>query len=331
MTALLGVDAGTTGIKTVDYDCGGRPLARASEPTPGRSPTPGSSEQDMKKTYERVAARPSNGLSDELEVDIGAVGVTGQGSGCWLVDEEGHPVRDAILWNDGRASSIIDEWRANGTYRSYFDRFGDGPFPGMAVPVLSWLGDNEPDTIAAAETVLACKDWIRFRLTGETATDHSDASLMHFAPKEERFDDSIAERTETPTLSAMEPRVQPPTAVAGTITDITAVETGLPEGTPIVTGCMDFVATALASGASSSGAGSSIVGTTLQTQVLTRRPTVEGPPVGYTLVLGINDPGLRAMGAMVGTENIEWAREEIATGLAPQEHRKEGQSGTAWF
>jgi len=78
----------------------------------------------------------------------------------------------------------------------------------------------------------------------------------------------------------MEPRVRRPTTVAGAITDIAAAETGLPEETFVVIGYMDVIATALASGASGSGAESSIVGTTLQTQVLTRRPTIEGPPVG---------------------------------------------------
>jgi len=89
---------------------------------------------------------------------------------------------------------------------------------------------------------------------------------------------------------------------------------------------MGVVAVALASGASSSGAGSSIVGTTLQTQVLTRRPTIEGPPVGYTLALGVDGLGLRAMGAMVGTENIEWAREELATSSSFESVEKRAQA-----
>jgi len=109
MAALLGVDAGTTEIKTVACDGKGRPLARASEPAPGRSPALGSSEQDMEETYERVATTIRL-VCNGIDPDVGAVGVTWQGGGCWLVNEEGRPVRDAIRWNDGRASSIIDEW-----------------------------------------------------------------------------------------------------------------------------------------------------------------------------------------------------------------------------
>ena len=103
----------------------------------------------------------------------------------------------------------------------------------MAVPVLSWLGDNKPDTIAAAETVLACKDWIWVSAHRRDGNRSQRCIVDALRTEAERFDDSIAELTETPALSAMEPRVQRPTAVAGTITDIAAAEAGLPEGTPL--------------------------------------------------------------------------------------------------
>lgn len=311
MTVLLGIDAGTSRIKTVAYDTDGNRLEGAAEPVRNDAPKPGQSEQDMTETYDRVAATIKR-VSDRLDAEIGAVGITGQGGGCWLVDEEGDPVRNAILWNDGRAAGIIDTWREDGRYRTYFDRLGDGPFPGMAVPILSWLDANEPDALSAARTTFACKDWIRFRLTGRVASDHSDASLLHFAPQTGRFDRSIATLADVSALPALEPTVRNPTTVAGTVTESAAAETGLPVGTPVVTGCMDVVATALGSGVADETIGSAIVGTTLQTQMLTPKPTIGGPPAGYTLSLGIDGLGLRAMGAMVGTGNLEWAVTEIA-------------------
>lgn len=311
MTALLGIDAGTSRIKTVAYDTAGHRLEQASEPVRNYAPKPGQSEQDMTETYDRVAATIEQ-VCDCLDAEVGAVGVTGQGGGCWLIDEEGNPVRNAILWNDGRAADIIDTWREDGTYRAYFDRLGDGPFPGMAVPILSWLDANEPNALATARTAFACKDWIRFRLTDRIGSDHSDASLLHFAPQTGSFDRSIATLADVPALPTLEPTVHSPTTVVGAVTESAAAETGLPVGTPVVTGCMDVVATALGSGAANETIGSAIVGTTLQTQMLTREPAIVGPPVGYTLALGIDGMGLRAMGAMVGTGNLEWARTEIA-------------------
>jgi sugar (pentulose or hexulose) kinase len=310
---FVAIDAGTTRLKSIAVDPGGTELARASRPSPLSHPRPGWVEQDMTATWELTAATVCDVvavLDDDREV-IG-VGVTGQGAGCWLLDADGEPVRDAILWSDGRASDLVQTWRETDTYDETFDDMGYGLFPGLPLPIYRWLAEHEPATLAATETAFFCKDWIRYRLTETLATDPSGASMAHYRPAEGAFSHEVADRLGVASVVDAIPDPVAPTAVAGHVTEDAAEATGLSTGLPVVTGVMDVAASAFGSGVVRPGEASSIVGTTLQNQVLLDSPRFAPPRTGYTLALGVDGMGLRAMGAMTGTPNIDWAVETLA-------------------
>ena len=120
------------------------------------------------------------------------------------------------------------------------------------------------------------------------------------------FADDLPGAADVPALYDLEPPVQAPTDVVGRVT---AEATGLPEDVPVVAGMLDVSATAVGSGTVAGGDTSAVVGTTLQIQRILDAPQVEPPPVGYTLDFGVDGRGLRAMGAMTGTPNLDWACE----------------------
>jgi sugar (pentulose or hexulose) kinase len=310
---FLGVDVGTTNIKTVAFTTRGNELARGDRENCVQRPREGWAEQDMAATWNRTVEtiREVVGALDP-EDTVRGIGVTGQGGGCWLVDEDGEPVRDAVLWTDGRAAEIVTGWRKDGTYEALFDRCGYGVFPGMPVPILRWFREHDSSVIERADRIVFCKDWIRFRLTGDLASDYADASLAHHNVCGDGYVTELPEIVDVPGLARLEPRLRSPTSVAGTLTDDAAVATGLDPDTPVVTGTIDVAASAFGSGVITPGEGSTVVGTTLQNQVLMDRPRIVKPSTGYTLDLGLDGMGLRAMGAMTGTPNIDWAREELA-------------------
>lgn len=312
---LIGIDAGTTTIKTVAFTEDGTEIARTSRENSVIEPQPNWAEQDMNLIW----AHTSETIQETVDLipenyEIAAVGITGQGGGCWLVDDTGKPIRNAIIWTDSRAADIVDEWRKTGIHDGLFEQFGYGVFPGLALPILQWFMNNEVDTLRDADTLLGCKDWIRYRLTDNLASDPTELSLIHFDPTAEQLDTDLPKNLRLPFLGDLAPPIESPTTLTGKITSDAAAETGLPEGTPVATGVFDVAASAFGSGVATPGDSSTVVGTTLQIQKLLEIPQIDPPAVGYTLALGINGMGLRAMGAMTGTPNLDWARETIADG-----------------
>jgi len=309
---VVGVDAGTTAIKSVAYTPDGRQLARSTRDNPVERPAPGYSEQDMPGTWERTCETIRGVLAGlPAETEVLAVGVTGQGGGCWFVDEDGNPVGRAIIWTDSRAAGIVDAWRESGVYERLFDRFGYGVFPGQSVPILRWIAENDPGRLDRIDAVVNCKDWLVSRLAGRVVSDPTAVSIGHYDPAAGVFADRLPDGVSIPGLSSLEPPICTPLEIVDGVTGDVSDATGLPAGTPVIAGTFDVAASAIGSGVVRPGDTSAVVGTTLQIQRLLEEPRIERPSVGYTLRLGIDGMGLRAMGAMTGTPNLDWARETL--------------------
>ena len=308
---LLGVDAGTTSIKAVAFSPDGNERVSRTRETPISTPKGGWVEQDMAATWERTAAA-IRGVVDALpeSAEIPAVGVTGQGDGCWLIDDDGDPVRNAVIWSDGRAADYVRRWQESGLTADIYDVCGCAPFPGSCVPILNWLDDEEPEAVERADTAFFCKDWLKFRLTGERSTDPSDATLPFLDVERAAYSDEMPELVGLPELADLRPPLVSPTDVVGRVTPAAADATGLSVGTPVVSGMIDIAACALGSGAAKPGDSSSVVGTTSLNQTLLDSPRTDPPNVGFTIALG---EGLwtRAMASMVGTPNLDWALSEL--------------------
>ncbi len=173
MARLIGLDVGTSSVKGVAIDEGGRVLAVAERGHPLATPRPGWAEQDPADWWAGAQAVLT-------ELDAGSadgIGLAGQMHGLVALDAQQQVVRPAILWNDGRTQAQCDEIEARVGLERLVALTGNRALAGFTAPKLLWLREHEPSAHARIRHVLLPKDDVRRRLLGgELATDVSDAS-----------------------------------------------------------------------------------------------------------------------------------------------------------
>ena len=172
--SVVGIDLGTQSVKVALVDADGRVRSSAVRPYAVHSVEPGWAESDPMAWLEATtdAAREVMAITGDRPR---AIGLSGQMHGVVLCTADGTPLRRAITWADTRSS---DEARriAAALGRDQLARLGSAPFPGFAGVTLAWLGQHEAELLERASWALQPKDWLRMQLTGEVATDPSDAS-----------------------------------------------------------------------------------------------------------------------------------------------------------
>lgn len=263
MPLLLGIDIGTSATKVIITDEAGRVVASATETYPLQTPHPNWAEQDPHDWWAATCAaiRGACASGGVRPADIGCVGLTGQMHGLVLLDREGKVLRPAILWCDQRTA---DECRriteAVGGAARLRELTCNPALTGFTAPKVIWVRDHEPELYGKIRKILLPKDYIRFKLTGEYATEVSDASgTLLFDVRGRRWSRDVLN-----TLGIPEdwlPRCYESPEVTGRVTREAACETGLAEGTPVVGGAGDQAAGAVGSGIVRPGAISVTVGT----------------------------------------------------------------------
>lgn len=180
MAFLLGIDIGTSGTKTVLFDEAGTPLARCAAEYPLYQPQNGWAEQDPQDWWAAVLETVPAVLSESgaRPEEVKAVGLSGQMHGLVMLSGEGRVLRRAILWCDGRTQKQCDE---------ITELLGDKlisvtanpALPGFTAGKILWVREHEPQIYEKCRHILLPKDYIRYKLTGEFATEVSDASGMN--------------------------------------------------------------------------------------------------------------------------------------------------------
>ena len=172
----LGIDLGTSEVKTVLVDPDQAVLATARAPLTVQRPQPGFCEQDPERWWEAVVATV-DALRREhphAVAAVRAIGLAGQMHGATLLDDADRPLRPCILWNDGRAGRECAELDAAADFRGIA---GNLVMAGFTAPKLRWVERHEPDVFARTRRVLLPKDYLRLRLTGEAVSEMSDAEI----------------------------------------------------------------------------------------------------------------------------------------------------------
>jgi len=248
MSLLMGLDLGTSGVKILVADADGEVLATNTEEYPLYQPEVGWSEQDPADWW----AATLDGIEAVLEdpavdpEDVEALGLTGQMHGSVFLDD-GEVLRPAILWNDTRTSAQCDEIEKKIGADRIIELASNPPFEGFTAPKILWVREHEPEIYDQTDAILLPKDYIRYELTGEFATDVSDASGTLLLDVGER--DWSPEILEELDISRdLLPEVYESPEVTGAVTDAVAERTGLPAGTPVVAGAGDNAAGAVGSG-----------------------------------------------------------------------------------
>jgi xylulokinase len=262
VSVLLGLDVGTSGARAVAVDESGSIVAEASSGYPLLSPHPGWTEQRAedwwrasKETLGKVAAEVV-----EAGGEIVGLGLTGQMHGSVFLDSADQVIRPALLWNDQRTGAQCEEITSSVGEERLIQLAGNPAITGFQAPKILWLRDEEPQNYSRVSRVLLPKDYIRLRLTGEYATDASDAAgTLLLDMRERNWSGEILEALEIP--SEWMPKVYEGPESTGELNGKVATEVGLPSGIPVAAGGGDNAAAAVGVGVVEGGLLSSSVGT----------------------------------------------------------------------
>jgi xylulokinase len=246
---VLGIDVGTSSLKAVLLDAQGHTIDEATADYVLHSPQPGWTEQDPGDWW--TAARSAlaelwaKGHSPE---SVEAIGLAGQMHSLVLLDEAGSVLAPAILWSDQRTAAECQEITDRLGAAELLTLTGNRALPGFTAPKLLWVRRHWPDVHRRARSMLLPKDFIRQRLTGELATDVSDASgTLLFDVRQRRWSDAVLEALEID--RRLLPAAYEGTARTGTVSAEAAAATGLVQGTPVIAGGGDNAAAAVGLGA----------------------------------------------------------------------------------
>lgn len=316
MAYFLGIDVSTTATKALLIDDSGAVVAVAASSYGFETPRPLWSEQDPALWWDG-ACRSIRAVLAEAGVAPGAVqamGLTGQMHGLVLLDERGAVLRPAILWNDQRTGAQCEEIRRRFGRERLIALTGNEALAGFTAPKILWVRQHEPDIYARTRHILLPKDYVRYRLTGDFATDKAGAAGTLL------FD--LAARDWSPELLAaleIDRALLPPTfegpAVTGAVTSAAAEATGLLPGTPVVAGGGDQAAQAVGVGAIAEGIVAVTLGTSGVVFASTNRPLVE--PEGRLHAFCHALPGRwHLMGVMLSAAgSLRWYRDTLAPGV----------------
>jgi xylulokinase len=254
---LLGIDLGTSGVKTGVYDPAGRLLAigRASFP-PFHSPRPGWAESDPLSWWKAVVSSIREACSEGSisGESIGGVGLSVFFPAIIPLDSRGNVLHPALLYNDQRSHRQVEDILERIPREEYEEITGNVLVPGTsAVTSIAWLRDEQPRVYDSAEVFAFANTFITSRFTGEYTTDPTMASLSGLSDVSDFRKWSAYLCDAIPMDIQRLPGIAGSAEVIGEIRQSAAEETGLKEGTPVVCGCGDAVASSFGAGAYKEG------------------------------------------------------------------------------
>jgi erythritol kinase (D-erythritol 1-phosphate-forming) len=310
---IIGVDAGTSMLKSVAFSTDGKQLAIAAIPNHYVTLPDGGVEQDMSRTWADAAAtlRELAEKIPDLASRLIAISVTAQGDGLWLIDRDGEPVGPATIWLDNRAASIVENYVATEDYAAHYERTGTGLTVVQMSGKLAWMQRHRPEILAKATHAFHCKDWLYFKLTGDRVTDPSEANFTFGNYKTRTYQPDILDHLGAGNAKQLLTPVVDGTMEAGKLSDVAAKATGLKAGTPVCLGYIDVVCTGLGGGLfdPTGQSGCTIVGSTGMHMCL--RPDANAVQLnaeksGFTIVFPAPGMVSQMQSNLAATLNIDW-------------------------
>ncbi|MGA2496533.1 MAG: xylulokinase [Tepidisphaeraceae bacterium] len=263
MAYLLGIDIGTSGTKTLICDERGKVLATAMAEHPISTPRPGWSEQHPEDWW-KASCAATRAVLKKARVQAGefkGIGLSGQMHGSVFLGDGPKALRPALLWNDQRTAAECSEIEAKaGGREALIELVANPALTGFTAPKILWVRKHEPKVYEKIKHILLPKDYIRYRMTGEYATEVSDASGMLLL-------DVVNRQWSDKLLSLLEidkgvlGKLYESPEITGTLNAQAAASLGLVEGIPVVGGAGDQAAGAVGNGIVMSGIVSATLGT----------------------------------------------------------------------
>lgn len=258
---VLGIDIGTSGTKTALFDEAGKLIADATFEYPLLSPQNGYAEQNPADWWNAVVSgvKAVLGKSGADAHGIKGIGLSGQMHGLVMLDKSDQVIRPAIIWCDQRTAAEAAEIEAKVGRAKLIEITANPAVTGFTAAKILWVKNHEPENYARCAHILLPKDYIRFMLTGEFATEVSDASGMQLldVPKRRWSDEVLGILGIDGSLLA---KVYESPEITGKVSGIASNLTGLAAGTPVVGGAGDNAAAAVGTGVVEDGKAFTTIG-----------------------------------------------------------------------
>lgn len=273
---ILAHDLGTSGNKATLYDLKGNLRSSTLYEYPTYYPDTNWVEQDPDDWWKAVCVSTKELISKAGidSKDIACITFSAQMMGCLPVDRQGKPLRRMIIWADQRAVRQSEFIENSVGMSAVYNTTGHRISPAYSAAKILWVKDNEPEIFNKTFKILHAKDYIIFKLTGQFVTDYSDASGMNLL--------DISKKTWSEEIiralglkSDILPELHASTDIVGKISRDAAVQTGLPEGTPVVAGGGDGSCAAVGAGVVQEGKTYNVIGSSSWIAMATRKPVFD--------------------------------------------------------
>ncbi len=311
---VMGIDIGTTGCKTILVDKKGEVRAREMDEYPFYSPKHGWAEQNPTDWWQavlRTIGRIVSHHRDDIK-NLHGIGLTGQMHGLVALDQNMQVIRPSILWNDQRTEKQCNEvYEKTDGISGLLEYTNNRMLPGYTGGKIIWVRENEPDQYEKIRKFVNPKDYIRYCLTGEVATEVSDASGTGlFDVKNRSWSKELLELLEIP--SDWVPDCYESVEISGTLQAHVAEKLGLPKNLPVVGGGGDSVIQTLGTGVTHSNVLMTTIGTAgiISTALDTFRENPEGK---LQIFCNVMPSEWHAMGVTLAAGgSMRWAKEALA-------------------
>lgn len=317
MKYVLGIDVGTSASKVVLFDSSFRLLASHSREYPLYQPQNGWAEQDPHDWWEAVQSAIRM-ISDEIhftQEDEVAIGFSGQMHGLVMLDENGEVLRKSIIWCDQRTGRECDEITEKVGKENLIRITANPALTGFTASKILWVKNNEPECFVRCAHILLPKDYIRYMLTGDFATDVADASGMQLLDVPNRcWSDEVLKKLGI--AKDLLPKLYESAEQTGIVKDSIAGDLGLPKGTLVAAGAGDCASAAVGTGIVEDGLAMTTLGSS--GVVYTHSSRVRIDPKGRVHTFCAAVPGeWHVMGVTQGCGlSVKWLRETICRDYA---------------
>lgn len=262
MRYVIGIDIGTSGTKTVLFDETGKVIHSALAEYPLYQPKNGYAEQDPADWWNAASSTVRKVITESRinSSEIAGIGLSGQMHGLVMLDEKGEVLRRSIIWCDQRTAAEVDEMNEKLGRDKLIKITANPALTGWTAAKILWVKNHEPDIFSKCRHILLPKDYIRYKLTGEYATEVSDASGMQLLNVPNRcWSEEVCGSLGID--MNMLAKVYESCEVTGKISREAAELTGFAEGTIVVGGAGDNAAAAVGTGVVTDGKAFTTIGT----------------------------------------------------------------------
>lgn len=324
MKYVIGIDLGTSATKTVLFDENGKIIASASKEYEMYQPKNGWAEQNPEDWY-NAAIETLYSVVAESKInkdDIVSLGISGQMHGLVMLDEDCNVLRPSILWCDQRTGKECEELTEKLGIDTLIKITANPALTGFTASKILWVKNNEPEIFGKCRHILLPKDYLRFRLTGDFATEVSDASGMQILDVPERK----WSQTMIDALGIKEeylPKVYESPEITGYINAQTSEKTGIPTSASVVGGAGDNAAAAVGMGVVEEGKAFTTIGTSGVVFAHTDNPVIDPKGRVHTFCCAV--PGAwHVMGVTQGAGlSLQWFKNQFCF----EEIKKAEESG----